>query len=385
MKNDIVFIDTNSIGNFHEIFNTAFFKILEKNYDSITYISSDSCIEAISKILKDKGLSYDESKIRFKKIQVLQGSKSYHIFLRKLFASFLLFFLLIKNRKESITLANLNEFSTLYLNSLVNIFNIKLTIIAHGELEYMIQDVPKNKPIFLYKNLLKRFFKNKISENIQILTLGKSIEDNLKQMFPVNFKIIKSIEHPYFFDHNEVPEISNSNIIRMGIVGTVGENKGMNEFIKLSQYLKTSIQQGIIEFHVIGKHSYNIENYPQLCFLAKPNTSIPTKEYNDAIQKLDFILFFYNENQYRLTASGAVFDAINHNKPIIALKNSYFNHVFSYGKVGYLCENIEEMKDIIKDVVDKKNVNFDLQIEFEKIKSIFDWKHIVLPLIIKKN
>ncbi|AZB10284.1 glycosyltransferase family 1 protein [Chryseobacterium sp. G0162] len=385
MKNDIVFIDTNSIGNFHEIFNTAFFKILEKNYDSITYISSDSCIEAITKILNDKALSYDQSKIHFKKIKVLKGSQSYHIFLRKLLASFLLFFLLIKNRKEKIILANLNEFSTLYLNSLVNIFDIKLGIITHGELEYMIQDVPKNKPIFLYKSLLKHFFKNKISENIQILTLGKSIEDNLKQIFPVNSKIIKSIEHPYFFDSNAVSESSDSNIIRMGIVGTVGENKGMSDFIKLSQHLESSIHQGVIEFHVIGKHNYNIENYPLLRFLAKPNTSIPTKEYNDAIQKLDFILFFYNENQYRLTASGAIFDAINHNKPIIALKNSYFNHVFSYGKVGYLCENIEEMKDIIKDVVDKKNVNFDLRIEFEKIKNIFDWKHIVLPLIIKNN
>lgn len=378
MKKSTVFIDSNSIGNFHEIFNAAFFKILEARFERIVYLSSESSCENLKKTLANNNINYNSDKVEFKKIRVLEGKKSHHIFFRKIYASFLLFFLLLKYRNEDIVLANLNEFGTLYINLISNLFKINLTIIAHGELEYLIQNVPKNKPIFVYKKLLQRFFRNKISDNIKIITLGKSIHKKLIEIYPKNSDAFVSMEHPYFFKNLSV-EKQSSLPVKMGIVGAVGENKGMLKFIKLSESLKDLIMGGKLELYVIGRHNYNTEDFPLINFIAKTDTIIPTDEYNEAIKRLNTILFFYDQNQYQLTASGAIFDAVNHEKPIIAIKNDYFNHICSYGEIGYLCEDTDEMENIIRKVV-KCEISLETGKDFKELKNAFNWKNINYPI-----
>lgn len=378
MKKSIIFIDSNSIGNFHEVFNAAFFKILEARFEHIIYLSSKSSYENIKKILLNNDVVYNSGKVEFKEIKVLEGKKSHHIFLRKIRASFLLFFLLLKYRNSSIILANLNEFGTLYFNILSNIFKINLTIVAHGELEYLIQNVPKNKPIFVYKKLLQRFFKNKISKNIKVIALGESIREKLIELYPNNNDAVVSMKHPYFFKKFS-GEKGISLPIKMGVVGAVGENKGMLKFIKLSESLKDLIREKKLELYVIGRHGYNTDKFPLINFIAKANTTIPTDEYNEAIKDLSAILFFYDQNQYQLTASGAVFDAINHEKPIIAIKNNYFNHVCSYGKIGYLCEDINEMENMIRKLITHE-VSLENLKGFNELKHVFSWENINYPI-----
>ncbi|WP_336686226.1 hypothetical protein [Chryseobacterium bernardetii] len=378
MKKSTVFIDSNSIGNFHEIFNAAFFKILEARFERIVYLSSESSCENLKKTLANNNINYNSDKVEFKKIRVLEGKKSHHIFLRKIYASFLLFFLLLKHRNKDIVLANLNEFGTLYINLISNLFKINLTIVAHGELEYLIQNVPKNKPIFLYKKLLQRFFRNKISDNIKIITLGKSICKKLIEIYPKNSDAFVSMEHPYFFKNVSV-EKQSSLPVKMGIVGAVGENKGMLKFIKLSESLKDLIIGGELELYVIGRHNYNTEDFPLINFIAKTDTIIPTDEYNEAIKRLNAILFFYDQNQYQLTASGAIFDAINNEKPVIAIKNDYFNHICSYGQIGYLCEDADEMENIIRKIV-KCEISLEVIKDFKELKNVFNWKNINYPI-----
>ncbi|AZA90662.1 Uncharacterised protein [Chryseobacterium nakagawai] len=378
MKKSTVFIDSNSIGNFHEVFNAAFLKILEARFEKIIYLSSESSYENLKKILVSNNISYNSGKVEFKKVKVLEGKKSYHIFLRKIYAGFLLFFLLLKYRNKDIVLANLNEFGTLYFNLLSNLFKINLTIVAHGELEYLIQNVPKNKPIFVYKKLLQRFFNSKISDNIKIIALGKSIREKLIELYPKNRGAFVSMEHPYFFKDGSA-EKQSSLPIKMGIVGAVGENKGMLKFIKLSESLKDLIMEKKLELYVIGRHGYHTEDFPLINFIAKTDTIIPTNEYNEAIKGLNAILFFYDQNQYQLTASGAIFDAINHEKPVIAIKNKYFNHICSYGEIGYLCEDTDEMESIIRKVV-KHEISLETIKDFKELKSIFNWKNINYPI-----
>ncbi|SHK64075.1 glycosyltransferase [Chryseobacterium polytrichastri] len=378
MGKSAIFIDSNSIGNFHEVFNAAFFKILEARFENILYLSSKSSYENLKNILVDNDVNSHSNKIEFKEIKVLEGRKSHHIFSRKIYASILLFFLLLKYKNRDVILANLNEFGTLYFNFISNIFKINLTIIAHGELEYLIQDVPKNKPIFVYKKLLQRFFKNKISNNIKIIALGAPIREKLIELYPKNNGAVVSMEHPYFFK-NVPGEKQFSLPVKMGIVGAIGENKGMLSFIELSERLKDVIMDKKLELYVIGKHGYKIENYPLLNFITKANTIIPSNEYNEAIKELNAILFFYKQNQYQLTASGAIFDAINHEKPVIAIENNYFNHICSYGKIGYLCEDINEMESIIRKLI-KHEVSLESVKEFNELKHAFSWENINYPI-----
>ena len=62
-------------------------------------------------------------------------------------------------------------------------------------------------------------------------------------------------------------------------------------------------------------------------------------------KKLDYILFLYPRNSYKLVARGAIFDAFKFGKPVIALKNDYFNYLVSKGqKFGYFFDTIDELK-----------------------------------------
>lgn len=57
---------------------------------------------------------------------------------------------------------------------------------------------------------------------------------------------------------------------------------------------------------------------------------VPRDELEARVKKLDFILYLYPTDSYQLMASGAILDALSLQKPIIALKNDYFDYIFLY-------------------------------------------------------
>jgi len=80
----------------------------------------------------------------------------------------------------------------------------------------------------------------------------------------------------------------------------------------------------------------------------------------------------YPNSSYELIASGAVLDAINIKKPILALKNNYFNYLFDkFGAFGYLAESVQELILIIE-TIEKKNRIFD----FDTIQNNLNVKNI---------
>ena len=78
-------------------------------------------------------------------------------------------------------------------------------------------------------------------------------------------------------------------------------------------------------------------------------------EYEDFIKDIDYAVFLYDEDNYKLTASATLFDAFSHLKPIIALRNPYFEHYFDkMGDIGDLCDTYEAIKDLIISIVNNQ-------------------------------
>jgi hypothetical protein len=72
-------------------------------------------------------------------------------------------------------------------------------------------------------------------------------------------------------------------------------------------------------------------------------------------KKINYALFFHKRDNYRLSASGVFFDAISYLKPIIALRNPFFEYYFQImGDIGYLCDSYEEMENLILKIVENK-------------------------------
>jgi len=75
---------------------------------------------------------------------------------------------------------------------------------------------------------------------------------------------------------------------------------------------------------------------------------IARADYERELARLDYVVFLYPPGSYTLTASGALLDALSLGKPVIALRNPYFEHCFSLlGDIGYLCGSVDELRDLM--------------------------------------
>lgn len=77
-----------------------------------------------------------------------------------------------------------------------------------------------------------------------------------------------------------------------------------------------------------------------------PDTSefLSRAELAARIGRLDYALFLYPPEEYELTASGSILEAINYEKPILSLRNDYFGYLFEkFGAFGVLFNSVDEM------------------------------------------
>lgn len=379
----VIIVDTYSKYAFHEMFNACFLAICDDIFDDITYVISDSQKKCILTLLKDSNITLNH-KISFKKCQVLDDSNKYRYILKNLTAAILNFYYLVKLSKRTLIVFNINNpffFALLCIMKPI-IAKKRIAIINHGELEYLFSTIPSEiKSSFstmtkIRGALLKISFRCfRKSNNILYIVLGDDIKNKLCQYCDVNLFQIVSMEHPYFF---KLGEFSYSKImpkqLNIGLVGGLNETKGLDSFVKLA----TDFRIDNITWHVVGKCSDStLRNYRNVILHSDNENQIERCNFNNLINKLDFIIFLYPETYYRMMASGAIYDAINFEKPIIALHNNYFNYLFQkYGAFGYLCDNIEELISIIKkilkdDLIDERNQFIKVMRQIKKEHSPF--------------
>lgn len=133
-----------------------------------------------------------------------------------------------------------------------------------------------------------------------------------------------AIEHPYSFpEHDNVPN-RKSEVFVVGAVGAASTTRGTHEFIALADRFEREISIGRIRFVIIGKMHPGLRTY-----LTK-NVVIPDfvgfydrQRYDQLIDGLDAVVFLSPGDSYQLTASGSIFDAIAHDKPVIAYETAY--------------------------------------------------------------
>ena len=209
----------------------------------------------------------------------------------------------------------------------------------------------------------KNFFLNKqiqMHPKIKFVVMGDSILSNIKSVIPNNIsKSFISIDHSYFFRRKENLELSfNNKKIKIGTVGTFSKIKGGEDFFKLYNL----IGPDKVDFSITGRifyESYIFDSMKIDIPKNKGKNMIPRNELEERIQKLDIILFFYSKTSYKLIASGAIMDAINMRKPILAIKNDYFEYIFrKFGRFGFLVNSVEEMATILK-TIRKEDLLFD--------------------------
>lgn len=103
-------------------------------------------------------------------------------------------------------------------------------------------------------------------------------------------------------------------------------------------------------------------------------------EFETKILMLDFVLFFYNSDSYKYTASGAFFDCVKYEIPFIAIKNDFFNYYQEkYGPIGYLEDDYESLENRIVLILNTSNEDINKEI------NVFKNNLRTMKVTLKKN
>ena len=211
----------------------------------------------------------------------------------------------------------------------------KIIIITHGELEGLLLS-GKWKP-WSYPFWMSICFRKKLPNNIYRIVLGENMKEYLVENFKENN--IFSIDQPRdkFRTKNEVLPSVKANIF--AYFGDFMKKKGAQCFIDSEKSISNDSKS---ELWVIGRNSigFQLSKESKVKLKSQNGEFMPVDEYDFLISKVTYACFPYPSDSYRLTASGAVLDAIRFLKPIVYIVNPYFNAIFEdAGDIGYPCKN----------------------------------------------
>ena len=347
----IKYIDTLCTDGNHLLFNASLLAMFQKKFNKIILYGEKSNAYDEINILKENQI--DTNNIDVKNIWLPIARTRISNFLLYLCSFFYnLWFIMIAKKTDILVFNYNNMLAVRTMNIFNKIFHRKILIFCHGEMEYLIADYsffgPFNRLLF---KLGRSFFLNKrihIEKNIKFVVLGDSILKNIKKITPFNISSsFIAIDHSYFFKNDINNKGSFSDSVKIGTVGLFYKKKGADEFC----YLVSLINNNKIKFSITGKIFYDLDKLKKLNIDLPNNLGkgfVSRDELETRVKKLDFILYLYPTDSYQLMASGAILDALSLQKPIIALKNDYFDYIFKkFGEFGFLFESVEKIAEFL--------------------------------------
>lgn len=260
--------------------------------------------------------------------------------------------------------------------------NIPLIFIIHGNIE----ELKRKKHFYQLGYWVKTAFAYKRNRKyMKYIVLGDSIRDNLLKYVNYISEQTVAIPHPYSLSTNQsaktLTKQKNDNIITMGMIGSFSSEKNSYQIFELEKRLRDKHVTNV-NFLLVGSGDINntlLSKSIQVSFIGDCTKKLSMEEYNAGIDKLDYILFFWPKDSYQLTASGALCDAIVHNKPIISIRNDYLTWVFNeVGDLGFLCDDINQIEHIVCAIArgDLKSEIDIISKNFDNARNFFSREHV---------
>ncbi len=378
----IVIIEPQCRGFEHEQFNAAFLYGYSLAYpnEKILFFAEKEHVKCVDDTLLSANILLN--KIEYKEIEIPESKTVNKISVILGFYKIIseLFVFSLKNKCFKMVFLSIHSFNLIPLKYLL-IYkcnqDIKIHIAMHGILEFIkrknsfeffrkikrkimrILDIkinsekfiPKNR--FLYEKLFKTALRLFSNENITYFVFREDSLKKIEKYLPNNFKYFKCIDLPYINkDNNKKIELRKNRII----FATVGQGNlsAVQELVS-----KLNIKKDLnYEIHIIGSKDQTKSNIQQIIKIGVSG-KISRKEIDQEMINVQYLLFFYNENYYELTTSGAFFDAIAYGKPMIFLKNHGFDFYYNNYKFGYKCNDLNDINSVMQKIISGENENYD--------------------------
>lgn len=262
-----------------------------------------------------------------------------------------------ESNSDYIIFSSIDGMGLVLLKYLMFVFPIKFRVVC---ILHSVMTKLACSPISLKTQIFRKALSlgNK-RKNIKFVVLASSIYDYIIDILPELFPYIEQLEHPYLFEKIQSTNklVLSGHSLKFGFIGSDSIGKGYDLFLQLAQNSTQRCSMYGLEnpkFFAIGN---TLRKFPKLEFLELQLSSQPllSDAYNDYVSQMDYLVFPYSKAHYTLTASGAILDSFNSMKPCIVLRTPLFEHYFErMGDIGYMCNNLEEMSDIILDLVSNR-------------------------------
>lgn len=353
----IFFIDQTSEGDHHMMFNASFINILSTLYlgQKLHYLGINSSQKKVAELLSDVDtLPLEISSIKYLNTKKQNVLIKIFYFILKEFQRFLAFLKIFnRSKKNDVIYLSITTFSS-FLFFKISSFFYKRTIftILHGDIDFLY----KTNNLHQKTNALchRLIFKLK-KKNFKYIVLNKISKSILVKDGFLNEHELIEINHPYLFK-NDAATVIFRKPIKFAHNGSMEiQRKNSHYIYKLAESLMDQVNTSQIEFSSIGLATQQMNPYLNSyvkMVVGKKKDNLPPylsrETYESELTKVNYLLFFFPENEYIFRASGAVIDAIAFQKPIIALKHPFFDNIFEQGgNIGYICNSVKEMHDLI--------------------------------------
>lgn len=347
-------IDYYAVGTFHEVVNYSFVKLCAGVFKQVRYLSGKSASQNMQRMfVQAEEMTPDN--VSYGVMPNYEPDTPIGARLRDVWGFFLTLYHYVVTSRSTLLFYNYtNKFSLPLILMLNVLLQKKVVFVFHGELEFLVGKVSYLKLSGWYKQSMQFSFRHLFMKSpAYALVLGDSIRKNLAGIFSHLFPHILSICHPYILDntgeHRVIEEKDNP--VRIGTVGTMKESKGLREFLALSGLLEDLLTQKRLELYSVGRvYAGGIDLGKEINWVGHEK-GLPRDEFEKQIQQLDYLLYLYPKEPYRFTASGAILDAVKMRKPILSLRNDYFDYLLDGCPIGYVRDSVEDLAQVIRDIV----------------------------------
>ena len=345
----VKYVDTYCYGAFHEMFNASLLTLSALAADRVDYVAHKRTIEAV---LALSGSCLDPEKLHLTRISVPERyDRPLPVAVRYLAGALRNMWYVVSTPSSVPLVFNYNNaFALRGMNWLSRVFGRRVVVFCHGEIELLSPECKEHMGLIarsVRKRLVSFFVRKKkgFAPGLRFVVLGDSILDNLRSCISgAAFERFRSMDHPYLFpdDSPAVPRLRHSELA-LGTVGTMKRSKGLDNFHRFLE----AAAPGSFSMRIVGRLDDEPAAKMEACGVeisVKGSAFLPREELACQLALLDYILYFYYSDSYRLIASGAIFDAIAVGRPIIALRNDFFDYLFrKFGDFGYLEPSAEVM------------------------------------------
>ncbi|TLV00782.1 hypothetical protein [Dyadobacter luticola] len=331
--------DVASVDVQHEQFNRSFLQLLPIAYpqEQIQFYGEATHIQNLDS--DTRNIAFNQIPVYNKRGGLKEFIRAYHQFkaLSKVIQ------LARKNRAKLVVVLLIHPLAH-FLFKLFGSKKVAVSIVMHGELE----SVKFNKH-FLNKiwGFFQKIALTKVSPNVSYIILGQSIYKNLINVLPEFSKQSAVVlDHPYPFTSQTKSE-KDFNFLTFATLGVATKAKNTHYFFNLAE---ESNKKGLpYKFNICGRVYKNMLPYLNAFVNYKKDFgSFTRKELDSLIRESHFTVFYYENSDYSLCASGSFWDTVNAEIPLLFVRNDYFNFYTSIaGQVGYSFETPEELNAFI--------------------------------------